>query len=158
MSRFSKHWSSLEPSSWSKEPLAGSTEGWGFLPEDLSESPCIFPALWCPFALGARCQQPVSWMAVMWGAGSELSLHWCSPTAWSQLTCSQSALGSCANFLCSVSFLPPSIFFSFLLSLWFSLVKTLEKHANANVRCLQVWHACDSEPCVMSLLVLRLGL
>lgn len=130
MSHFSRHWSSLKPSSRSKEPLAGGTEGCGFLLEDLSEPPCIFPAPQCPFALGVRCQQPVSWVAVVQGAGSELSPHWCSAAAWSQHTCSQSALGSCANFLCSVSFLPPSIFF-FPFSypfgfLWWKLLKSTQ--------------------------------
>lgn len=112
--------------------------------------PYIFPALWCPSAFGARCQQPVPKgdSGVRAAVGSELSPR-------SVLTCtpgpSASAPGdtlrSYANFLYSVSFLPstpippppfPSDLYFFLLSLWFSLVKTLEKHANANVRCLQV--------------------
>lgn len=42
-----------------KESLADGTEGWGCLTKGISEGPHIFPALWCPFAFGARCQPPV---------------------------------------------------------------------------------------------------
>lgn len=110
----------------------------------------ISPALWCPFAFGARCQLPVpKGDTGVWWFLSRLRRERAQPT----LPCSPVSPAT-AHLLLGLHFLhvlivfilflfpfpPPHLspLFFFLLPPWFSLVKTLEKHANANVRCLQV--------------------
>lgn len=112
--------------------------------------PHISPALWCPFAFGARCQLPVP--------EGDMGVRWfLSRPRWKRaqptLLCSPVSPVT-AHLLPGIHFVhvlivfilflfpfpPPHLspLFFFPLPLWFSLVKTLEKHANANVRCLQV--------------------
>lgn len=132
--------------------------------------PHIFPSLWCRFAFGVRCQLPVpkgdmwvTWVGSGLAAAGVSSAH--APVlTWSLRICSRDTLRSHANFLYSVSFLlsstPPSPCpcFSFSYPFGFPSWKHLKSTQTQTYGASRYEVHVTLKLCVMSLLVLHLGL